>query len=29
LNVRHTSTIPLSPAVIKYSPSRDNNKHLN
>lgn len=28
LNVRQTSTIPRSPAVIRYSPSRDNNIHL-
>lgn len=27
LNVRQTSTIPRSPAVIKYSPSRDNSMH--
>lgn len=29
LNVRHTSTTPRSPAVIKYSPSRDNIIHCN
>jgi hypothetical protein len=27
LKVRHTSTIPLSPPVIRYSPSRLSNKH--
>lgn len=27
LNVRQTSTMPRSPAVMRYSPSRDNSIH--